>query len=332
MEDLRQRRERVAAVVELLSRLSLYAFLGPALTEDELLRTHPADASPTGRLCQLARQACLRPALHRSVETNHASDHKEVITLTGGALAGANATAAVLRCEHLHDDGHPHVRLQAEKFGPSHGITSDLPIYQQPRAALATGVLVAPQIVATAAHVITGCDPSRLRLVFGYRMAADGSPPSFVLKSEIYSVEQIVGVQYDPAMGVDWALLKVDRKVARHEPVRIRRSRWPARGTPLHLVGHPWGIPCKYTAGGEILMDDALAYFHAELDVFDHDSGSPAFSDADGALEGIYDGGAVGSARVWIEHRARAVVFRLHDSPRPRFTRTAMFEHLIDPG
>lgn len=316
---------------DLLVRLSQFAFLGHDLTEEELFRTRSVDGSAIGQLCKLARQASHHPAYQTTIETTNAYDQKEVETLRGPASRAADATAAVFLSRHLKEGSGPSVPLQNETFGQSCGIDSDLPIYRQPKGALATGVLVAPQIVATAAHVVTERDVSDLRFVFGFRMAPDGCPPRVVPRSEVYCSEQVVGIGFDPCKGIDWALIKVNRLVEGHTAVHIRRTRWPNREAPLYLIGHPWGLPSKCTGGGKILMDDALVYFHAELGVYNHDSGAPAFNATDDVLEGLYDGGPVGTARVWIDRRTRAVVFHLRNSPRPRFTRTCVFEHLIDP-
>lgn len=318
-------------VDELLRQLNVLAFAGRDLTEQELRCTRTVDDSPIGRLCGLFRQAAADPAFQVRIDGEHPDTQQEVHALQGAPLAAADATVAVLLSRSLVPDASGDLRLLDGTFGEQEHVPSDAPIYQQPQAALATGVLVAPNLIATAAHVITGYILSDLRFVFGFRMAADGSPPTRLGASQVYPAQGVVGMHFDPSQGIDWALIMTDRPVVGHTPVQLRRSRWPARGTPLYLIGHPWGLPSKYTSGGAMHMDDDPAYFHARLAVFDHDSGSPAFSAVDDALEGIYDGGQVGYACIWIEGGARMVVVRVPRSPRPRFTRACMFEHLVAP-
>ena len=58
-------------------------------------------------------------------------------------------------------------------------------------------------------------------------------------------------------------------------------------GEPLCLIGHPWGLPTKVSHTAEVLKNDGLTWFMANLDSFEGNSGSAVFNELTGEVEGI---------------------------------------------
>lgn len=104
--------------------------------------------------------------------------------------------------------------------------------------------------------------------------------------AEIYSGVSIVGHQLVND-GPDWALVRIDRAVANHPVVQLRRTGKIGDAAAIHVIGHPSGLPTKF-AGGAVVRDNANpAFFVANLDTYGGNSGSPVFNSATHEVEGI---------------------------------------------
>ena len=160
------------------------------------------------------------------------------------------------------------------------------PYQDQPSPGFCSGVLIAPDIVATAGHCV-GCgdDLNNVAFVFGFVMLDSDTPQQTFVKENVYFGAEIIAAQNGWS---DWALIRLDRPVNGHQPVPIRRQgRIPERD-PLVVIGHPLGLPRKYDMGGNVKGNDIyLPFFSANLDTFVGSSGSPVFSRNSMVVEGI---------------------------------------------
>ncbi|HNW43249.1 MAG TPA: serine protease [Elusimicrobiales bacterium] len=155
--------------------------------------------------------------------------------------------------------------------------------------AFCSGSLVGEDLVMTAGHCIkddAGCADARM--VFGFKVAKAGElGASTVAKSEVYKCASIVKRYLDPAMGADYALIKLDRKVTGHKPLPINRSGSIAKDTKIYVIGHPSGLPLKVAADSKVRDASKKGYFIADLDTFGGNSGSAVFNLATNKIEGI---------------------------------------------
>jgi len=67
----------------------------------------------------------------------------------------------------------------------------------------------------------------------------------------------------------------------------IRRDGKIAGNQPVHIIGHPVGLPAKYAAGAQVRDNSSAAYFVANLDSFGGNSGSPVFNAETHFVEGV---------------------------------------------
>lgn len=191
------------------------------------------------------------------------------------------------------DDGNTS-RIVNKTFGTEYRLCEAAPrepFYSQPCSAFCTAFLVAPDIVATAGHCINtpamGTPPLQdISFVFGYRMLDDKNPELMIKNSEIYKGKQLIKQVYTP-QGPDWALVKLDREVAGHSPVPIRRSSKVSDSADLYVIGHPCGLPAKYADGAIVRSNTNADFFVANLDTYGGNSGSPVFNKATNEVEGI---------------------------------------------
>lgn len=165
------------------------------------------------------------------------------------------------------------------------------PYLNQPCSAFCSGVLIAPDLIATAGHCIftaqAGGPPlNDIRFVFGYRMRDENTPALIINNSDIYTGKQIVKQVY-VSNGPDWALVRLDRPVQGHTPASIRRTSKISDAEDIYVIGHPCGLPAKF-ADGAIVRDNTNAdFFVANLDTYGGNSGSPIFNRTTHQVEGI---------------------------------------------
>ncbi len=157
----------------------------------------------------------------------------------------------------------------------------------QPAPGKATGFLVAPQILATVGHVVSCADTHPLDdvVVFDFAMA-DGNAPSLIVRPEqLYTMRKVLA--YNDGIP-DWALVQLDRPVTDRNPLHLRRQgRLADDVNDLWVIGHPLGLPRKYSSGGIVSGNNEPAFFEADLDVNVGNSGSPVLRGTDLQVEGI---------------------------------------------
>jgi V8-like Glu-specific endopeptidase len=164
-----------------------------------------------------------------------------------------------------------------------------------PLASFCSGVLVAPDVIATAGHCITWkVAVQDIRFVFGYRMRDAVTPELIISNRDIYQAAEVIAWKEDDTTGADWALIRLDRTVVNHRVARIRESGMISDGQPVHVIGHPKGLPAKFAGGASVRDNRYCAAFVANLDAYPGNSGSPVFNSITHEVEGILFGGEGG--------------------------------------
>jgi V8-like Glu-specific endopeptidase len=142
---------------------------------------------------------------------------------------------------------------------------------------LCTGFLVKDNVIATAGHCACEKDVTDLRIVFGYNISDSDIPATQVPNEKVYKGVKIIHRVYDPmGSGADWALVKLDRKVE-GQTVAILSEKDISRDQPIYILGHPCGLPLKYSFGAQVCGMNK-SYFSADLNVYSGNSGSPVFN------------------------------------------------------
>ena len=178
-------------------------------------------------------------------------------------------------------------RLATRTFGEDMGLCKEEPFYDQPVGAFCSGSLVAPDVIMTAGHCVTSADDCRgVKFVFGFAVKAAGAMPTSVPAADVYGCRELIGRRQDNA-GADWALVRLDRRVAGHAPLALNLSGAIAKGTPVLVIGHPSGLPTKIDGGAAVRDSSNPGYFVANLDTYGGNSGSAVFNAATGLVEGI---------------------------------------------
>jgi hypothetical protein len=199
--------------------------------------------------------------------------------------ASADSTTALIRAANITVQGDL-TAIATVPYGQSLGLCPSEPFYNQETAAFCSGFLVAPDTVVTAGHCIydqNSCDNTRM--VFGFKITQPDSLPRQVPTDHVYSCTTIVHT-VSVATGEDFAVVKLDRPVTQVPPLIYRTLGKIGVGDPLHVIGHPEGLPVKIAGGANVRAVQAQ-FFTANLDTYGGNSGSAVFNSVTGEVEGV---------------------------------------------
>jgi V8-like Glu-specific endopeptidase len=217
-------------------------------------------------------------------------DRVEVYQLSGENLADADSVVALFPSYQVNDLGDGTAALLTVNYGDSYNLCPSERFREQPSGSFCSGVLVAPDVIATAAHCVTDMNIADIRFVFGYQMRDQDTPELVINKSDIYAGVEVIAWQLDEA-GADWALIRLDRPVVNHRIARIREAGTVSDGQALHIIGHPSGLPAKFAGGGTVRDNHNRAFFVENMDAYAGNSGSPVFNSTTHIVEGCMCGG-----------------------------------------
>ncbi len=136
----------------------------------------------------------------------------------------------------------------------------------------ATAFLVSETVVATAKHCIDQESLPRLRFVFDFGMITATHAHCLFRRSDVYEAK-CVRLGND-----DWALVELDRPVADRVPLALAGPGAVQVGRSVSTIGHPLGLPAKYSYESEITRKGART-FDANLRIYGGSSGGPVFDE-----------------------------------------------------
>src|SRR5208282_5244757 len=126
------------------------------------------------------------------------------------------------------------------------------PFFEQGTGAFCSGSLVAPDIIMTAGHCVPSAEEcASIKFVFGFAVKQKGVLPTSVPAGEVYGCKELIGRE-QIGTGADWALVRLDRKVAGHEPLKLNLTGKIENKTEVLVIGHPSGLPTKIAGGAHV--------------------------------------------------------------------------------
>jgi HEAT repeat protein/V8-like Glu-specific endopeptidase len=152
-----------------------------------------------------------------------------------------------------------------------------------------TAFLVGERLALTSAHCVCVKDSDILdqkvieqaRLIFGFH-EINGKPSDyFFANNKVYHIKKVVAHQFTRIRDksnsytewTDWALLELNEEVP-FTPLRMNMTEKVADKIELYMLGHPSGLPLKFTGGGFVQGNTHKDFFECNLDAFGGNSGS----------------------------------------------------------
>jgi len=159
----------------------------------------------------------------------------------------------------------------------------------QPNPAMCSGFLIAPDLIATAGHCVeleNFCE--EYRWVFDFKLdKATKRAGLSVADENIYKCKKVVSNSLNEMIGLDYALIQLDRAVTGRTPLKIRTDAQVLNAQELVIIGNPMGLPTKVADGAKVIKNNHPFFFKANLDSFQGNSGSAVFNSQTGVVEGI---------------------------------------------
>lgn len=201
-------------------------------------------------------------------------------------LSLADSTVALFQAGSVSVAGGK-AQLATQSYAAQYGLCQGEPFYEQEVGAFCSGSLVAPDVIMTAGHCVpTPQECAGIKFVFGFAVKEKGVLPHSVPESEVYGCKELIGRE-QVGNGADWALVRLDRKVAGHKPLRLDLTGKIEPKTEVLVIGHPAGLPVKIAGDARVRDSSNPGFFVANLDTYGGNSGSAVFNAATGLVEGI---------------------------------------------
>ncbi len=193
------------------------------------------------------------------------------------------STAAMVANVKIKDAGDGTFSFE-KKTLVDHGMCSSINFSNQPVLSDCTGFLVAPDLLMTAGHcMLEYSDCANYSWIFDYTIL-DAKDNSMAMEN-VYACKRIVSKTYLPNIGIDYAIVQLERAARGRDPFVISKDQFSA-GTFVTMLGHPAGLPMKVTSGGNTFQSGENSVM-TSLDAFGGNSGSPVVDSTTGELLGV---------------------------------------------
>jgi hypothetical protein len=209
---------------------------------------------------------------------------QDVYELSGEHLADADSAVALFPSSQVRDRGDGTSELLTVPYGEYYNLCPSERFGEQPSGSSCSGVLVSPDVIATAAHCIAGEAMTAFAYVFGYHMQNETTPTLVINNSDIYQAVEVITWQLNAA-GSDWALIRLDRPVIGHRIAPIRQDGKIGNGQLVHAIGYPLGLPAKFAPG--VVQSNKDESFFTSIPTYPGNSGSPVYNSTTHEVEGI---------------------------------------------
>lgn len=151
-----------------------------------------------------------------------------------------------------------------------------------------TGFLVSEDILVTAGHCMMSqeeCDKN----VWVFDFVEEKTSKRILKQEQIFKCKEIIKQELESTEEgkyIDYAIIKLDRSTQR-KGLKFRTTGTIAKDEPVVMIGHPMGLPMKFTADAYVFNSTDKWTLQANLDAFQGNSGSPVFNETTGEVEGI---------------------------------------------
>lgn len=162
-----------------------------------------------------------------------------------------------------------------QKFASHHSLSS------------CTGLLIAPDLVASAGHCFMSEDDCRNKnIIFEVLEKNENEAGYKVFKKQVYECKEIVKSAFDDSYN-DFAVIRLKKRIYDRIPLRLRRKGKISTTDKVFMIGHPLGLPQVLSTEAKVIETTEEHFFKTTLDSFEGNSGSPVFNARTLEVEGI---------------------------------------------
>ena len=234
-------------------------------------------------------------AVSLDLDVVYGTDNRQDIFQVSNSLhkSLANSTAGLIPLNQIKKASAPNTFeiSQGRTLGQAQNLCSGEAYADQPVAPICSGFLVGPDLLVTAGHCYKSfTTPESVCKSFAWvfdfhKKSPSQDPTKNIPLQNIYLCKSVVEAQLSGTM--DFAIIRLDRKVVGRNPLKIRESGKVNSAAELVVIGHPTGLPTKVSPKGKITRNSERATISTTLDTFQGNSGSAVFDAATGLVEGI---------------------------------------------
>ena len=220
----------------------------------------------------------------------HAVESKEIQSLGNSVAARVSHWSLDIKEDNFSFND---VSLLSDMW--AQGVCSDEKFATQPTIADCTGFLIAPDLLVTAGHCaldVEGISRNDATFecqsnswIFDYKADSGNTKLEDVNLNNLYNCEEVVFGKLTEKE--DFAIIKLDREVRDRKPLKLRTEGKVQLEEDIFVIGHPSGLPMKYTGDSIVKENSDDNYFSTNLDTFGGNSGSPVFNARTLEVEGI---------------------------------------------
>ena len=219
--------------------------------------------------------------------TDRRKDFNEIRDLK--ILSAANSVAVMVKRDHYTESAST-LQLVGKSLGEEVNLCSGQHYFSQPSVGYCTAFVIGVDSIATAGHCVPAADDmASTRVVFGFR-AQNGKTGleigSAIAKEDVYVPVKVI-TRKEEELGLDYAIIQVDRPIANHAVLPLSSDGKLKEGDEVYVLGHPLGLPMKLADGAHVRRISDKGYFVSNLDTFGGNSGSPVFLAGTLTVQGI---------------------------------------------
>ncbi|MDO9181033.1 MAG: serine protease [Bacteriovorax sp.] len=196
--------------------------------------------------------------------------------------------AQVPKWRVTHED-QKSISIKTRSLGSGMNFCADEKFSELPLTSSCSAFLVGPDLILTAGHCLKDkyeCQNNYWILDYNDSSFFEGADGTIdFLKDNIVSCVQIISSSENPKL--DYALVRISRKITDRFPLKIRRSGIVDSVDLLYVVGHPMGLPKILTDQAKIRDNSNTYSFITNADTFSGNSGSPVINAKTQVVEGI---------------------------------------------
>jgi len=217
----------------------------------------------------------------------YGADKRELVLASSPKVVqelGLSIAAMIHRSQVSQPPKNDKVVLQSTPLGAQDNLCEGERFYSEPSIASCTGFLVGADLLLTAGHCVKDADDCQSN-VWLFNLRIDSGPVS---ANELYQCRKIEdrAVSYEGPSPVDYALIRLDRRVKGRVPLKLSQSFKLAAGSGIFALGYPLGLPLVLSPGG-VVWSATPALVTGALDTFHKSSGSPVFNSETNEVEGM---------------------------------------------